>query len=305
MTIGIILSNSNMKKTSKKVAALTACGLIAALGVSASVAYLTDGETTTNTFTVGKVTVDLSEPDYTPEDDVPRVPLEEIAKDPTIANTGNNDMIAFMSFDIPMANVKLAEDDGTAQADASYQELFDFRADSGKYDSVNTGWVKISNTEVDENGDGNPEKMTYLYGYQNVVKAAVDAKAAVGNPGEDGYVAAVDAVEATVVPSIFDHIRLANLIEGQIDEEQLEVPVRAYAIQADFLQNDADGTTNVNIDVEGDMSAETLTQIFELYATQNETVDDNGAMAAWTGINSTGEKLAGSGNELDLVGEEH
>ncbi|MDO5551456.1 MAG: SipW-dependent-type signal peptide-containing protein [Lachnospiraceae bacterium] len=295
-----------MKKRNKKLVAMAACGMIAVVSAGASAAYLTDGETTTNTFTVGKVTIDLSEPNYTPEDDVPRVPNQEIQKDPTVANTGNNDEIVFVSFDIPMAEVRLAGHDGTVQEQPSNQELFDFRAGSGKYSSVNDGWVQIGNAvEVDEDNDGASDYMTYVYGYNKIVKAAVEAKAAVGNPGEDGYVAAVEAADATVVPSVFDYIRLANIVEGQLEGEKLKVPVRAYAIQSDFLQNSDNSELNDNIQVGDDMTEATLSQIFDIYKTQNSTEGANGALAAWTGINSMDAKQAGAGNVLDLIGEEH
>lgn len=295
-----------MKKTKKKLAAIAACGMIAAVGAGASAAYLTDGETTSNTFTVGKVTIDLSEPNYTPEDDVPRVPNQEIRKDPTVANTGSNDEIVFVSFDIPMAEVKLAGYDGTVQEQTSNQQLFDFRASSGKYSSVNDGWVQIGNAaEVDEDGDGISDYMTYVYGYNKVVKAAAEAKAAIGNPGEDGYVAAVEAADATVVPSVFDYIRLANIVEGQLEGEKLNIPVRAYAIQSDFLQNTDNSELNDNIPVGDDMSEATLSQIFTIYKTQNRTEDANDALAAWTGIHSADGKQAGAGNVQDLIGAEH
>lgn len=295
-----------MKQANKKLAAAAACGLIAAVGVGASAAYLTDGEAAVNTFTVGKVTVDLSEPGYTPEDDVPRVPNQEIRKDPTVSNTGNNDEIVFVSFDIPMAVVKLANYEGTVESTPSNQELFDFRAESGSYTSVNEGWVQIENAaQIDEDSDGTADYMTYVYGYNKVVKAAVDAKAAVGSPGEDGYVAAVEAIEATEVPSVFDYIRLVNIVEGQLEGEKLKVPVRAYAIQSDFLQNTDNSELNDTIQVGDDMTETTLSQIFSIYMTQNQTKGANGALAAWTGINSTDAKLAGQGNALDLIGTEH
>ena len=100
-------------KTKKRIAAAAACGMLAAVGAGASAAYLTDGESVTNTFTVGKVSIDLTEPGYTPENEVPRVPNQEIPKDPTVVNTGNNDEIVFVSFDIVSSlqtnNAKLTE----------------------------------------------------------------------------------------------------------------------------------------------------------------------------------------------------
>ena len=64
------------------------------------------------------MSIDLTEPGYTPENEIPRVPNQEIPKDPTVVNTGNNDEIVFVSFDIPMKTVKTAEYDGTVQAEA-------------------------------------------------------------------------------------------------------------------------------------------------------------------------------------------
>ena len=134
-------------KTKKRIAAAAACGMLAAVGAGASAAYLTDGESVTNTFTVGKVSIDLTEPGYTPENEVPRVPNQEIPKDPTVVNTGNNDEIVFVSFDIPMKTVKTAEYDGTVQKEAVNQELFDFRTESGTYSSVNDGWILLGTPE--------------------------------------------------------------------------------------------------------------------------------------------------------------
>lgn len=43
---------------------MAACGLVAALGVGGTMAYLTDSEQTTNTFTIGKVKIDVQEPGW-------------------------------------------------------------------------------------------------------------------------------------------------------------------------------------------------------------------------------------------------
>ena len=291
-------------KSRRHLAAAAACGMLAAVGAGASAAYLTDGESVTNTFTVGKVSIDLTEPGYTPENEIPRVPNQEIPKDPTVVNTGNNDEIVFVSFDIPMKTVKTAEYDGTVQAEAVNQELFDFRTESGTYSSVNDGWILLGTPEeIDEDNNGVSDYKTYVYGYHQVVKAAAEGKDAVGNPGEDGYQAAVEAAEATRVPPVFDYIRLANLVEGQLEREKLRVPVRAYAIQADFLQSADNGGGNHNIDTEGMMDEAVLSQVFTVFKTQNQTEDPKtGALNPWKGIHGEEGKTAGAGNELDLLG---
>lgn len=80
----------NMKK---KVAAL---GLVAAMlltSAGATLAYFTDEDDATNTFTVGNVSIDLTEPkwDEAGSKDAPEVyPGEALAKDPTVTNDGKN-----------------------------------------------------------------------------------------------------------------------------------------------------------------------------------------------------------------------
>ena len=80
----------NMKK---KVATL---GLVAAMlltSAGATLAYFTDKDDATNTFTVGNVSIDLTEPkwDEAGKVDAPEVyPGEALAKDPTVKNIGAN-----------------------------------------------------------------------------------------------------------------------------------------------------------------------------------------------------------------------
>lgn len=88
-----------MRKSKKQLLrTLIACGLVVSVAAGGTVAYLTDAETATNTFTVGKVKIDLEEPGYpgNDSDEVKNiVPNQEIVKDPQIENTGNNDALVF------------------------------------------------------------------------------------------------------------------------------------------------------------------------------------------------------------------
>lgn len=80
-----------MKKKLTAVA-LIVC-MLAIMLVGASLAYFTDDDEATNTFTVGNVTIDLTEPkwDEAGSKDAPEVyPTEALAKDPTVTNTGAN-----------------------------------------------------------------------------------------------------------------------------------------------------------------------------------------------------------------------
>lgn len=67
--------------------------LVAILAVGGTLAYFTDDEEKTNTFTVGNVDITLDEPnwDQSGSEDAPEVyPTEPLAKDPTVENTGAN-----------------------------------------------------------------------------------------------------------------------------------------------------------------------------------------------------------------------
>lgn len=79
-----------MRKSKKQLLrTLIACGLVVSVAAGGTVAYLTDAETATNTFTVGKVKIDLEEPGYpgNDSDEVKNiVPNQEIVKDPQIEN---------------------------------------------------------------------------------------------------------------------------------------------------------------------------------------------------------------------------
>lgn len=99
----------------KVLATLAACAAAMTLMVGGTMAYLTDTETATNTFTVGKVTVDLLEPNYPgngSDQTTDVIPGEEIPKDPTLKNTGKNASVVFTRINIPMQKVITAGEDG-------------------------------------------------------------------------------------------------------------------------------------------------------------------------------------------------
>ena len=57
----------NKKRMKTMIAATAMIGVLAIGGISA---YFTDGDTATNTFTVGKVSIDLQEPNWNPPKDI-------------------------------------------------------------------------------------------------------------------------------------------------------------------------------------------------------------------------------------------
>ena len=67
--------------------------MVAVLGIGGTLAYFTDTDDATNTFTVGNVKIDLTEPEWDENGsaDAPEVyPGEALAKDPTVTNKGAN-----------------------------------------------------------------------------------------------------------------------------------------------------------------------------------------------------------------------
>ena len=89
---------------------LTLFGLIGALTVGGTAAYLTDFDQETNTFTVGKVDIDVEEPNWKPDDHDKIVPTEEMKKDPQITNNGKNDAFVYLEVSIPVRNVITANE---------------------------------------------------------------------------------------------------------------------------------------------------------------------------------------------------
>lgn len=81
-------------KAKKKIVSLALAASLAAVAVvGSSLAYFTDEDTADNVFTVGNVSIDLTEPHWVGEGskDAPEAyPGEALQKDPTVTNDGKN-----------------------------------------------------------------------------------------------------------------------------------------------------------------------------------------------------------------------
>lgn len=258
--------------------------LLGAFAVGGMLAYLTDTDEVTNTFTVGNVLIDLTEPNYPGNDKTTDiVPNQEIKKDPKVTNTGKNDAIVFMKVTVPVKSVATANADGTlteGRTDSNQlvqktQELFTMNGTLGvvnnsqhKFnldtDSAGRGWVELTDKEqtsadgitwtdftaYSETGkyyyaDGVLYR-TYIFGYNTVLK-----------PEDDKT---TEYVDESCTTTIFDTVTFLNIVEGQITSgTQLDIKVDAYAIQADYINN---------IDT-SDLNADTLSMIYDVYVKQN------------------------------------
>ena len=107
VSLSAVIKDMRKRAMNKKKALTTmaACGLVAALGVGGTMAYLTDSEQTTNTFTIGKVKIDVQEPGWDTTDknnnNIPDkaedvVPNQELAKNQLLENTGSNSAVVFL-----------------------------------------------------------------------------------------------------------------------------------------------------------------------------------------------------------------
>lgn len=98
--------------TKKKIVSLCLAAVLVVMAIAgATVAYFTDTDTKDNTFTVGNVKIDLTEPNWegSGKEDAPEVyPGEPLAKDPTVTNVGNNPCFVRIS----VANLKQFDDKG-------------------------------------------------------------------------------------------------------------------------------------------------------------------------------------------------
>lgn len=116
---------------------LIALGLVGVIMIGATMAYLTDKtDDVVNTFTIGRVNIDLTEPSWNPEDAEDLEPGAEIAKDPIVTNNGKNDAYVAVQVTGMEAMRAAGFEAGMADADGNFTA------------GVNEGWVL-----VDENGN--------------------------------------------------------------------------------------------------------------------------------------------------------
>lgn len=202
------------KKVNKgTMAAVIACVLIGTLAVGSVSAYFTDGDTVTNTFTVGKISLDLTEPDWNPDNAKDITPNQTIKKNPQITNDGVNSEFVFMEVIVPYDNLVTANDNGTLNA-AADTELYSY--------IVNSGWYQMSRTQNTKN-----KTVTYLYVY-----------------GTEA--ACTELTAGSTTPAVFNTVKFANVVEDQaLEGKTLEIIVNAYGIQTSDINGGKTAPTDV------------------------------------------------------------
>lgn len=200
----------NKKKVAQALGIVTLVGVIGAGSVSGVSAYFTDTAEKTNTVTVGNVTTDLKEPEWdkVPENEKTDItPNQTIKKDPQITNSGKNDAFVFLEVQVPVKNIICVGENGQ-KLPTKNTELFKYQASSE--------WTLVEDSEISSGSTVTAHKYVYAYGSSSECK-----------PLKKGE---------TTKP-LFDTITLVNAIEGQIDNQKLDMPVKSYAIQADNIGN--------------------------------------------------------------------
>ena len=221
-----------MRKLKKQLLrTMIACGLVVSVAVGSTVAYLTDAETATNTFTVGKVQIDLEEPGYpgNDSDEVKNIiPNQEIVKDPQIENTGSNDALAFLRVEIPQ-EMFTDGDDGTGAQ--KKQDLFRLKGVSDQWELLRT------ETVTREDGKG---KTSYFYGYKKTLgKGATTDK-------------------------LFQKVQMKNAVESDLSGNVEDIVVTACAIQATDIPD-----VNLTPGSDGNLSKDVLDQVYTIFLNQS------------------------------------
>lgn len=218
------MNKRNLKST------ILAVAMVVVMSIGGIMAYFTDFETTTNSFTFGDIEIELTEPTWKPDEATQIVPNETFLKDPTVKNVGvnTNPAFVFIEVEIPYATIVTADVTTGKRNAAAETELFfiddkDFNDEEwvelkGLIDDVEYPTKKESATKP---GTGT---VTHLYAYStddvNCAKLAKDKKS-----------------------TLFTSVTACNAIESQgLEELPVDIIVRSYAIQAENLKNDTTGS---------------------------------------------------------------
>ena len=216
-----------MKKRKTIIAAIV---LLLVFIVGGTIAYFTDTDTKTNTFTIGNIKITLTEPAWTELDsttdandnDIPdaaeeMVPGATVAKDPTINNVSTkNPAYVFMKVEIPCS--KTVTTTGTNPTTLNPTELFTY--------TTNVDWTELSSASIACTDSGTA---THIYYYGTGGTLTPLSKA-------------VNTSTPTSTSALFDQVTLLEtLIPDQIPEidNDKNIVITGYGIQTDGLASTA------------------------------------------------------------------
>lgn len=175
-----------------------ACLLMAAL-VGTSLAYFTDRDAKTNTFTLGRVEIELTEDKWKEPEAV--LPGVEYAKNPVVTNIGKND--AWIRVDVTVSDAGAFGEAARAHGIEDIASSL-FRTDAPDWDER---WLPADGSPVI---DGEKDTMTCSYYYKEICK-----------PGENTG----ELFSSVTVPAEFNNAEMAAI------GDDFTIDVTAHAIQ--------------------------------------------------------------------------
>ena len=204
----------------KKKTILASVILLLVVAVGGAIAYFTDSEEKTNTFTIGNVDISLSEPDWvetdtTPANGVPDaaenlMPGQTVLKNPIISNESTkNPAYVFAKVVVPCTT------------ETTPQEIFTYTINTDK-------WTELTGSAVACTSGGNA---THVYYYGTSGTLAELAKAA------------ADDTPTPTDKAVFDSVTVRSTLEG---DEGLDgnksIVVTGYGIQTEGLASSVPAT---------------------------------------------------------------
>lgn len=172
---------------------------ICVLCIGNTLAFLTDMETKENVFTIGGISISLTEPNWKEADAQNLVPGAVVAKNPTVTNDGKNDAYVFLSVEIPKAEVTV--DKSQSPVTKESKELFSY--------TLNNGWQEV--TTID-----GTDKVKHIYAY------ASDANT-------------MTKLSKSVSATLFENVKLVDFDDLGETNPNLKINVAAYAIQTENI----------------------------------------------------------------------
>ena len=235
-------AGSAMKK--KKITVIIACAALAvSFLVGGTFAYLTDGDSADNRFTIGEVQIDLMETDFDEGAENGTgglTPGKRVDKNPAVTNTGKNGAYVFLKVTVP-TGITAASGGDKYMESKTERQLFEF--------TVNSGWTLVDNSLVSgaipSGKDVSGIPGTEGTAHEGAVPFGIHTAAAGSGDGRITYVYAYtgntrDAcrrLEANgTTQALFNEVVFTRIVENAgLDSRTLDIDVTAYAIQDSFI----------------------------------------------------------------------
>jgi predicted ribosomally synthesized peptide with SipW-like signal peptide len=201
----------------KKKTILAAAILLFMFVIGGAIAYFTDTDTKTNTFTIGSVDITLTEDGWdaladTNSNDIPdaaedMMPGESVTKDPLVNNISTkNPAYVFVKVEVPCT---------TVESPATPEEIFTY--------TVNAGWTELSTAAVACTSGGTATHV-YYYGSNGTLTALAEAADA--------------STPTSTTNPVFSSITLRSTLTGNEGlSGNKNVVVTGYGIQTEGLQS--------------------------------------------------------------------